>query len=460
MSDLNTNTTTVEQENAVIDYSETKTVMLRDVFKGFISPKNGMQVTIPKHTHPDVPRVNPNYMPDKDTLVSVIKWFFSPERPIFLHSCGPSGSGKTEFWLWFAAKTNWPVEFVSCNPTMRPEKMQGRWILKDGQTSFVHGPVSKAMSQGKLLILDEADTSSQDFIAKMHLPSEMNKPWMLEDTGELIYPNPNYRFVTTGNTPGCGDISGLYPACKRWSTAFRNRAGVLWFDYLSPADETKAIYTRYPKLKANKHSVKLIVKFANMMRDAMLGQSRRAEEKSSITVAFSTRLLMSWMYYLSIGGKAKPRESLEMIFLSGCEPKLRDDILMTADQAFNLPAGHFLDNEWGWYDDLKNAAKQNVQSTTDPVDPVDDEDLESLQFNLLRCQDNGSDKIWAGVVRGTTCFTIYGATGAAKYRMHKKEFNSESEANNYLNSKEREKLNKGYHATGATKSYTVAELII
>lgn len=344
-------TVNADAENTVetIDYSEMINVRMSDVFKPFIPSTMTAVIQIPKHRHPDVPREIVGYIPDQKQLQQVVSWFCSPARPNFLHMVGPTGSGKTDFMLWLCARLNWPVNLVSVNPTLRPEKMQGRWVLSNGETNYVYGAIADAMKHGKCVLLDECDKGSLDFIAKLHLPSEMTKPWSIEDTGEIIYPSPNYRFVTLGNTSGEGDVSGLYPSSRRWDTAFRNRSYVVNFPYLSAGVEEKVLLGKYPFLNDNKKLLKKLIQFANAMRDAMLGPNRDRTTKSGIGTAFSTRVLLSWCYYIQINGDRAPlRASFDNIFWNGCDTRDKADIEKIIDQVFKEKDGHILDKPYTW----------------------------------------------------------------------------------------------------------------
>ncbi|WP_435000219.1 AAA family ATPase (plasmid) [Vibrio scophthalmi] len=320
-----------------IDYSEMEPRYLRDVFKPFIPAEVDLTIMVPKHRHPDVPREVPNFVPNKEQMNQVLAWFVSPARPCFLHLVGPTGSGKTDFMMWLCSRLNWPTSLISVNPTLRPDKMQGRWVLIDGKTVFVYGPVADAMKNGKCVILDECDKASMDFIAKMHLPSEMTKPWTLEDTGEVIYPHPNFRFITTGNTSGEGDVSGLYPSSRRWDTAFRNRSFIVTFPYLPAAIEEKVLIGKYPFLKGETMLVKKMLQFANAMRDAMLGPNRDRVHKTGISTAFSTRVLLNWAYYIeTFGANAPLGKSFEAVFFAGCDSKDKADIQNIVDTVFKV----------------------------------------------------------------------------------------------------------------------------
>lgn len=440
--------TTAPAENT-IDYDEMERVYARDIFKGIISPNNSIVIERPKHRCAGVPTGSPTYIPDLEILKNALMWFCSPMRPAFFHGYGPTGSGKTEFWTWFCDKMNWPLAIVSVNPSLRPEAMQGRWVLKDGETIYVLGPVAHCMKYGGVVLLDEADTGSKDFIAKLHLPSEMGKSWLIEDTGETITPHKNYRFVTLGNTAGCGDISGLYPATQRWSTPFRNRAYLVPFDYLKPADEEKAIYLAFPHLKqGHRHSVKLLLKFANAMRDAMLGSDRKGQQKSSISVAFSTRALMKWVYYICCYGKQPPRLTLDLCFLNGVTAKEKADIEIVLNQVFNSADGHFLDEPFGWYDDLKTKQRSGAPSANGSSQQGSDEvDVSSFVFEMYRFTDSSSDKVWGWVVEDCTLYTVAGATKAAKLRLYTKVLGSNQEAQKEASKRLKSKLHAGYSYT-------------
>ncbi|MEZ8029226.1 AAA family ATPase [Enterovibrio norvegicus] len=343
-----------EQQTRMVGNVEMKRVFLKDVFAPFVPQNIDTVIEIPVQTTKHVPRAVEGYIPDVNLLRRAVAWFFSQHRPNFFHTYGPTGSGKTDFWLWFAARCNWPVHLVTVTPSLRPDKMQGRWMLKDGETSYSLGPVAMGMTDGGIVLLDEADKGSLDFIAKMHLPAEMTKPWSIEDTGETIYPNENFRFITTGNTNGQGDTNGLYPSSRRWDTAFRNRAYVVPVQYVEPQLEMDIIEGRYPEFRQYRKTTKSMIKFANAMRDAMLGPSRKGDIASPLGTAFSTRILLNWCYYIVVAGinYVPLRETLETTFMNGIDDKDRDAIEKIANQVFNGPNGHVLDNPCGWLESL------------------------------------------------------------------------------------------------------------
>lgn len=351
------NTSNSESTIEQIDYSEMVSVKMCEVFKPFVPTTVQAVIQIPKHRHPDVPKEVSGYIPDQELLKQAVSWFCSPRRPNFFHGVGPTGSGKTDFFLWLCSRLRWPVNLVSVNPSLRPEKMQGRWVLINGETTYVYGPIADAMKYGKCALLDECDKGSLDFIAKLHLPSEMTKPWSIEDTGEVIYPHPNFRFITLGNTSGEGDISGLYPSSRRWDTAFRNRSYVVPFPYLQEAIEEKVVLGKFPFLKTHKRLVKKLLQFANSMRDAMLGPNRDRTTKAGIATAFSTRVLLNWCYYIEINGQQAPlRASFNNVFWNGCDTRDKEDIKKIIDQVFKEKDGHVLDQGYTWLRD-KNAKK-------------------------------------------------------------------------------------------------------
>ncbi|MGR5159745.1 AAA family ATPase [Vibrio owensii] len=446
--DNNANAEVIELPEAKVevDYTEMKTVYLRDVFSPYIPKNVDLQIEIPKHRHPDVPADIFNYNPDLQTLKDMLSWFLAPQRTNFIHFVGPTGSGKTDFQLWFANRMNWPIVLVTVNESLQPEKMMGRWILRDGTTTFVLGPVADAMKNGKMLIMDELDKASLNFIAKMHLPAEMTKPWTLEDTGEVIIPARNYRFCSTGNTNGQGDFSGLYPSSKRWDTAFRNRALVLNVGYLESSQEYEVITTKYPQFKSFPKSVRLMIKYANAMRDAMLGPDRDGAVEDGITTSFSTRVLLAWCNFICAQGLSVPlRKSFNAVFFNGIDNDDRDDIVRIIDQVFRSPKGHFLDNGLGWLDGVDPSAKK-PQTANSNVGPASDLtcDLGKMKFALYLSPSPSGGKYWGIFVDSTSLHRVYGAANSKKLRYHKSIMSSPSEALNEARKLISEKEKKGY----------------
>src|SRR5690606_40905789 len=68
-------------------------------------------------------------------------------------------------------------------------------VSGDLQTRFVDGPLTKAMREGFIFVLDEYDTLDPAVSVGLHAVLEGRPLVIPENGGEIIHPHPNFRFV-------------------------------------------------------------------------------------------------------------------------------------------------------------------------------------------------------------------------------------------------------------------------
>jgi hypothetical protein len=59
--------------------------------------------------------------------------------------------------MQIAARLNCPVQAVTCHGRMEFGSLVGQFVLTNGATQFVYGPLANAVKFGHLLILNESD---------------------------------------------------------------------------------------------------------------------------------------------------------------------------------------------------------------------------------------------------------------------------------------------------------------
>lgn len=113
---------------------------------------------------------------------------------------GPPGTGKTSW----AAKAAGDAGYyrVAMTRSMTPDDLIGGWRLADGNTVWVAGPAVRALTFGKLLLLDEVDQASPDVESLLHVLLDDPDIVRLETPTGTVRPAPGYRVVaTTNQTP-------------------------------------------------------------------------------------------------------------------------------------------------------------------------------------------------------------------------------------------------------------------
>lgn len=287
--------------------------------------KEDVFIEIPSNfpSHLEVPGCDPHYKPDPEVLTVAIMWLVRPQgRSIWCF--GPPGTGKTELWHFICSRIGLPMLVISATPDTQTDKLQGKFVLSNKgngiETEFDFAAVADAMKHGVFCLLDEGDKLGPDTAASLHRVAEM-KPWLVEDTKEIIHPGEFFRLAVCANTNG-RESNPAFPSSRIQDDAFLDRFDFVAFDYLTPSQESEIIAKNFPMLGITTISIMLTV--ANALRDATLGpkvgRRRDASSTQGITALLTFRGLKSWANQMvKRGFKATLEECLETAFLAGLD---------------------------------------------------------------------------------------------------------------------------------------------
>ena len=156
-----------------------------------------------------IPEIDEGHIWDIDGLKTMLMGL---ELKIPTYRWGHAGTGKTTGWEQVCARTNRPFLRVQHTINTEESHIVGQWIVKDGQTKFELGPLATAMKFGLVYCADEYDFGLPSILS-VYQPVLEGKPLVIKEAdhdNRIIKPHPNFRFVATGNTNGCGDETGLY----------------------------------------------------------------------------------------------------------------------------------------------------------------------------------------------------------------------------------------------------------
>ena len=300
---------------------------------------NTFNVTAPTHLevmgyvddrHPQIPVSQPGYV-FRPTLLRDVLAYLHDSGGDGLFLTGPTGSGKTSLITQMAARLNWPVQSVTCHGRLELQALIGQFVLINGSTQFVHGPLSVAAREGHLLILNESDLMDPSELAGLNDIIEGQPLVIAENGGEVIRPHPQFRLFATGNSGGAGDASGLYQGVLRQNLAFMDRFRVVQVAYPDLDIEHAVLQTAVPSLP--NEIVSKMLRVANEIRCLFIGTDTDAGE---LTVTMSTRCLVRWGT-LAVTFKGAPNVfeyALTQALTARAEPEQREAIHRIAADVF------------------------------------------------------------------------------------------------------------------------------
>ncbi|BAU58137.1 aerobic cobaltochelatase CobS subunit [Halorhodospira halochloris] len=239
-------------------------------------------------THPNIPPLKSSYV-FRHRLLGDVLAFLHHSAGDGLFLCGPTGSGKSTLISQIAARLNWPVQSVTCHGRLEFQSLIGQFVLVNGSTEFVHGPLAVAARDGHILILNELDMMDPAELAGLNDIIEGQPLVIAENGGEVIHPHPQFRLIATGNSLGSGDNTGLYQGVLRQNLAFMDRFRIIHVDYPDPEAEKEMLQAAVPSLP--EEIVSRMLSVAGEVRRLFMGSD---SEAGQLTVTMSTRTLVRW----------------------------------------------------------------------------------------------------------------------------------------------------------------------
>lgn len=210
-----------------------------------------------------IPRIDPTYVFELNLLNDVLLYLFHPYKDC-LYISGPSGCGKTTMILQIAARLNWGVEQITLSNKCESLDLIGHSTLRNGELVFEYGPLSRAMINGEILILNEIDLMSAGDLSVLNDVLDGKSLTVLANGGEIIHPHPQFRVIATANTKGFGDMTGFYNGTRQMNQAFLDRWRFIEMDYPKESVERALLKNAFPDL-SDDICTKLIA-FSNEIR--------------------------------------------------------------------------------------------------------------------------------------------------------------------------------------------------
>ena len=233
------------------------------------------------------PKIDPLYAFHESSR-DVIVWFLMEKAdPLYIY--GPSGCGKSSQIRQIAARLNYPVFEATGHDRLEFPDLVGHLSVKDGNMEFQDGPLTMAMKQGGIFLFNEADLCSPSTLAGLNTILDGSPLCIAENGGELVEPNPMFRFIVTVNSNGSSDDTGLYQGVMRQNVAFMDRFIVVEVGYPKTEVEVNLLQQKFPQIPTD--ILGKMVDFANDVRKNFMGNSTAHD---ALEVTLSTRTLIRW----------------------------------------------------------------------------------------------------------------------------------------------------------------------
>jgi nitric oxide reductase NorQ protein len=213
----------------------------------------------------------PYYRPVGDE-VEVFRAAARRGLPVLLK--GPTGCGKTRFVEAMAHALGRELVTVAGHEDLTSADLVGRYLLKGGETTWVDGPLTRAVRQGAICYLDEIVEARQDTTVVIHPLADHRRELPVDRLGISLKAAPGFQLVISYNP-------GYQSVLKNLKESTRQRFVSIELDF-HPADvETEVVA----------HEARVDLETAQVL--VKVGEAIRHLEGSPLQEVASTRTLIS-----------------------------------------------------------------------------------------------------------------------------------------------------------------------
>jgi nitric oxide reductase NorQ protein len=203
--------------------------------------------------------------------IAIFEAAWKNRLPILLK--GPTGCGKTRFMEHMAWRLKRPLITVSCHDDLTASDLVGRFLVKGGETTWVDGPLTRAVRVGGICYLDEIVEARKDTMVVIHPLADDRRTLPMEKLGQLLSASDDFCLAVSYNP-------GYQSVLKDLKQSTRQRFVALEFDY-PIADLERRIVVK--ESGVDEATAERLVKFAHMTRNL---------KGSGLEEGASTRLLV------------------------------------------------------------------------------------------------------------------------------------------------------------------------
>lgn len=149
---------------------------------------------------------------------------------------GPTGCGKTRFVEAMAHELGRELITVAGHEDMTSADLVGRFLLKGGETTWVDGPLTRAVRDGAICYLDEIVEARQDTTVVIHPLADHRRELPIDRLGTSLPAAPGFQLVISYN-PGYQSI------LKSLKNSTRQRFVAISLDFPAAEIETEIVAT-------------------------------------------------------------------------------------------------------------------------------------------------------------------------------------------------------------------------
>jgi nitric oxide reductase NorQ protein len=229
----------------------------------------------------ETPSALPFYQPQGHEI-QTFEAAFRRRLPVLLK--GPTGCGKTRFVAHMAARLKLNLDTIACHDDLTAADLTGRYLIKNNETIWTDGPLTRAVRRGGVCYLDEVVEARKDVTVVLHPLTDDRRILPLDRTGETLHAPDDFMLVISYNP-------GYQSVLKTLKPSTRQRFVAIAFDYPKPEIEA-SIVSRETGLDLE--TCRALVRLAGRLR-ALKGQD--LEEGAS------TRLLVACANLIADGMK-------------------------------------------------------------------------------------------------------------------------------------------------------------
>jgi cobaltochelatase CobS len=261
-----------------------------------------------------VPDHDAAYRFDRDTTLAILAAFAFNRRVMIQ---GYHGTGKSTHIEQVASRLNWPCIRINLDSHISRIDLIGKdaIVLKDGQqiTEFREGLLPWALQHPVALVFDEYDAGRPDVMFVIQRVLESQGRLTLLDQNRVIRPHPAFRLLSTTNTIGLGDTTGLYHGTQQINQGQMDRWSIVTtLNYLPHDAEMNIVLAKVPSYATTpekKKQISAMVRVADMTRNAFIN--------GDLSTVMSPRTVITWAENAEIFGDVG--FGFRLTFLNKCD---------------------------------------------------------------------------------------------------------------------------------------------